>query len=476
MKTCLLLPHLLFLYKYVSPQEYTPLEHIKSLNGFQKLFENNSAVSIAQIQHGRHRGTINNPSHPTKDFLFIVATPKVIRPHSNFSIVIRLEESKSPVKFNLSILNNAKLLLPSKQTSLLSDTSEVIILSIKDIPREPTYRTEELEVVVSAESVGQDSPNSIQERPISLIVTQIPQKKIIIETNKNTYFPGEKIIYRIAVLDFLTRRPITSPKPLQIRFLNRERIPVWDEPVLVNTSSLGVYTGSAKVRKNIRSLTVSIPEEKVHEECFVNIGQTESSDFFRINLEAPRRIISYGTKLIVNISFLTAEESLPVDGTCEMQVNSDSLVYYDMSTFLLSKNITTSSGVRTKSIEFDFTKELDLRGFNYNETLLFLTTMTKCYHIPSGIHVGERTYTSFDVRKFWDAELLGAKIFPYDPNNNTAPIFISLKITKGGGLEEADYLKPLNVTFDIDKSHYLNDIEFDAGQQFVFDSIPSNGI
>jgi len=153
---------------------------------------------------------------------------------------------------------------------------------------------------------------------------------------------------------------------------------VWDEPLLVDTSSLGIYTGHAKA---------SLPDEELHQEHYMSIKGIKSFDYFKINIESTEEIVSRESKLEVNVSFVTEEESLPVDGTCEVKVKSFYLESHIKDLILFRRNFTTSSDIETTRLEFDITKELDIIGFDYSDVFLIFETIVECSHSSSGIQV-----------------------------------------------------------------------------------------
>jgi len=180
---------LLFLHNSTSLQQNISSE---TTSKFQKFFENSDS-SITTLLFRGQQGicgvlqfkpnriiTNYSPTQSNSEYIFIVATLQVIRPQKPFSVVVTLqEETKHPVNFTLSILNNDDLLVPPKQTTLFSDIHAVVTFNMQNIPEDSDYSINSRHVVF-AEYFGTNTSTLTKPHIFSFIPSQSLRRKLLL--------------------------------------------------------------------------------------------------------------------------------------------------------------------------------------------------------------------------------------------------------------------------------------------------------
>lgn len=194
-----------------------------------------------------------------RSFYTIVA-PKHIRPHSDYRIAVTLHKDVVPVTIRFTITDGLNYNISETVTTHTSST-EFVTLRIDDLP-------------LTGYKIVAEGLSGVTFKSESNLKIESKQVSIFIQTDKSIYKPGEKVKFRVLVLDSeLKPASLVENQLLNIHFVDpqKNRIKQWlhvtpikgvftSEIQLSELPILGTWEFKASVGKDSKTKAVEVAE------------------------------------------------------------------------------------------------------------------------------------------------------------------------------------------------------------------------
>jgi len=327
-----------------------------------------------------------------KDYFFTLGTSTSIRVQEDFSVYLTLEQSPTPVNFNLTFTEEYSQFLKSPIISLNLNPGESrkVLIEVKDdeyFLQNKFILTKtsalNLQVIGFQPGLTNNGKTSNESIDISVHGKSLGTGYLVLEVDKSwgTYSTGMEINYRAFIMKdhyHLLHSPVSIKSELMSGYeVDKNVQTIWKEEQVIDK---GLFVGSIKLLPTANRLTVtgngqSLTFYPTHHR-YHNIG-TGDQHLLYFSVQMSKVLPLTGGKSAVSVSMFRSLKNIPTAASCFYTLFPNSRGDDDVfARNTNSKNFTLDWKTGRKDLELNIVDELKLNKELFEERILMEVSMS----------------------------------------------------------------------------------------------------